>query len=90
METKISERPFLAEVTLERTGEKFRARAYPPPPDAEDKPRYVVKDPDGNEVELELAEKMEFDRLIFGKPEPEDVFKLEEKQRKVTKTSKRR
>lgn len=75
METKTSERRFLAEITLSREGQEFRARAYPPPPDAEGKPRYVVEDLKGNKIELQPSEKTTFDILIFGKPEPEDARK---------------
>lgn len=79
METKTGERRFLAQAPITRDGETFIAKAYPPSPEAEGKPRYIVEDPYGNNVELKLEEKMTFDQLIFGKPEPEDIVRAGKK-----------
>lgn len=81
-ETK--KQPFLAEVSLlrERDGppNPFKVRIYPAPEDPDDPRRYVVKDLEGNEVELHLKEKMQVDTLIFGKPEAQDEYALNRKR----------
>lgn len=90
METKTETRKFLAQAPITRNGETFLAKAYPPPPDAQGSPRYVVEDPNGKEVKLELEEKMEFDRLIFRKPEPEDTYKLSSLQSNTLRKAKKK
>ena len=80
MESEVKPRRFLAQSPITRDGKTFVAKAYPPPPDSRGPLRYIVEDPLGNQVQLKLEEQMGFDRLIFGKPEPEDVFQLESKK----------